>query len=104
MSERKRLAVLGHPVSHSRSPAMQNAALEALGLGGEWSYEDIDHFIASPKAFVPGTTMSFAGIGRGSERADIQYLRVYVGQLRGKLGAARLVSAPGVGYRLEADA
>ena len=38
----KRLAVLGHPVSHSRSPAMQNAALEALGLAGEWSYEAID--------------------------------------------------------------
>src|SRR3954469_3275738 len=37
-----RLAVLGHPVSHSRSPAMQTAALEALGLGGEWSYEAID--------------------------------------------------------------
>jgi shikimate dehydrogenase len=38
----KRLAVLGHPVSHSRSPAMQNAALAALGLGGEWTYEAID--------------------------------------------------------------
>jgi len=37
-----RLAVLGHPVSHSRSPAMQTAALEALGLGEEWSYEAID--------------------------------------------------------------
>ena len=38
----KRLAVLGHPVSHSRSPAMQNAALADLGLGGEWGYEAID--------------------------------------------------------------
>jgi shikimate dehydrogenase len=38
----KRLAVLGHPVAHSRSPAMQKAALDALGLGGEWSYEAID--------------------------------------------------------------
>ncbi len=38
----KRLAVLGHPVSHSRSPAMQNAALANLGLGDEWSYEAID--------------------------------------------------------------
>jgi shikimate dehydrogenase len=37
-----RLAVIGHPVAHSRSPAMQNAALAALGLGGEWSYEAID--------------------------------------------------------------
>ncbi|HEY5942088.1 MAG TPA: hypothetical protein VIT89_04425, partial [Solirubrobacterales bacterium] len=38
----RRLAVLGHPVGHSRSPAMQNAALEALGLGEEWHYEAID--------------------------------------------------------------
>jgi shikimate dehydrogenase len=37
----KRLAVLGDPVAHSRSPAMQNAALAALGLGDEWSYEAI---------------------------------------------------------------
>jgi two-component system KDP operon response regulator KdpE len=38
----------------------------------------------------------------GSERADIQYLRVYVGQLRTKLGASLLLSDPGVGYRLAA--
>lgn len=38
----------------------------------------------------------------GSARADIQYLRVYIGQLRGKLGAERIVSEPGVGYRLQA--
>ena len=37
-----RLAVLGHPVGHSRSPAMHSAALAALGMGGEWSYEAID--------------------------------------------------------------
>ena len=43
----------------------------------------------------------------GSERTDIQYLRVYIAQLRAKLepNAARpslLVSDPGVGYRLMA--
>src|ERR1700748_310564 len=37
-----RLAVIGHPVAHSRSPAMQAAALAALGLGEEWSYGAID--------------------------------------------------------------
>jgi shikimate dehydrogenase len=58
-----RLAVLGHPVSHSRSPAMQTAALEALGLGGEWSYEAID---VDPAEFgervraLPGE--AFAGV------------------------------------------
>lgn len=44
----------------------------------------------------------------GSERADIQYLRVYVGQLRAKLendpsAPRHIVSDPGVGYRLVLD-
>ncbi len=34
--------MIGHPVAHSRSPAMHNAALAELGLAGEWSYEAID--------------------------------------------------------------
>jgi len=38
----KRLAVLGHPVAHSRSPVMQNAALADLGLGETWHYEAVD--------------------------------------------------------------
>jgi shikimate dehydrogenase len=33
-----RLGVLGWPVAHSRSPAIQNAALAALGLAG-WHYQ-----------------------------------------------------------------
>jgi shikimate dehydrogenase len=43
-----RLAVLGHPVAHSRSPAMQNAALAELGLAGGWSYEAIE---VAPEGF-----------------------------------------------------
>jgi shikimate dehydrogenase len=35
---RRRLGVLGWPVAHSRSPAMQNAALQALGLE-DWRYQ-----------------------------------------------------------------
>jgi shikimate dehydrogenase len=46
----KRLAVLGHPVGHSRSPAMHTAALAALGLSGEWTYEAID---LAPDQFEP---------------------------------------------------
>lgn len=37
-----RLAVLGYPVGHSRSPAMHNAALKALGMDNEWSYGAIE--------------------------------------------------------------
>jgi len=35
----RRLGVLGWPVAHSRSPAMQNAALAAVGLGERWRYQ-----------------------------------------------------------------
>lgn len=35
-----RVCVLGHPVGHSRSPAMHNAAFAALGM--DWSYDAID--------------------------------------------------------------
>jgi cytochrome c len=59
------------------SPARKfnfSAALKAKG--GTWTYEDLSKFIASPKGFVPGTAMGFAGIQKDSERADvIAYLR-----------------------------
>ena len=44
-----KLAVLGQPVAHSRSPAMQNAALAELGLVPEWSYEAIE---VTPEGFA----------------------------------------------------
>lgn len=50
----KRLAVLGHPVGHSRSPVMQNAALTDLGLDGDWSYEAIEVEPARFAALVRG--------------------------------------------------
>jgi shikimate dehydrogenase len=43
-----RLAVIGYPVGHSRSPAMQNAALEELGLAPGWGYEAVE---ANPEEF-----------------------------------------------------
>ena len=38
-SQMRRLGVLGWPVAHSRSPAMMNAALRALGMDGDWRYQ-----------------------------------------------------------------
>ncbi len=36
------LAVLGHPVAHSLSPAMHNAAIESLGLSSQYHYIAMD--------------------------------------------------------------
>jgi cytochrome c len=41
------------------------------GKPGKWTVEDLNHFLQNPKGFIPGTSMSFAGVPRGSERADI---------------------------------
>jgi len=46
-----------------------SAAMKAKG--GEWTFDDLNKFIANPKAFVPGTAMGFAGIQKDSERADV---------------------------------
>lgn len=48
----------------------------------------------------PVTNKALLAAVWGDERADIQYLRVYMGQLRRKLGADRILSSPGIGYRL----
>jgi shikimate dehydrogenase len=45
------LAVIGHPVAHSRSPDMQTAALTELGLAGEWTYGALD---LAPEDFEAG--------------------------------------------------
>jgi shikimate dehydrogenase len=37
----RRIALLGHPVAHSRSPQMQNAAFAACGLD-DWEYVALD--------------------------------------------------------------
>jgi cytochrome c len=46
-----------------------SAAMKAKG--GTWTDDDLNQFIANPKAFVPGTAMGFAGIQKDSQRADV---------------------------------
>jgi len=40
-------------------------------LGGVWSFESLDAFLAAPKAFAPGTKMSFKGISKPEARAAL---------------------------------
>jgi cytochrome c len=39
--------------------------------GGDWSFDQLAHFIHSPKSFVPGTKMMFNGLPTASDEADV---------------------------------
>lgn len=72
------------------SPAM-------MAAGIVWSEETLDRFLADPLVMVPGSTMTYAGIPDGRDRADlIAYLRQVDRTpqcrgvpVRGEAGAAR---------------
>ena len=54
-----------------------SAAMKEFGAAGnKWDYEHLNKFLTSPKGFIKGTAMGFAGDKKDNERADlIAYLR-----------------------------
>jgi cytochrome c len=65
--------VVGGPKAHAEGFAYSDAV---SGLGGEWTYEDLDAYLTKPTDFAPGTKMSFGGLKKPEDRASvISYLR-----------------------------
>ena len=60
--------IIGRPKA---SEAGFNYSAAMKGQKGNWTFEDLDHYLLNPRTSVPGTNMTFAGIPRGSERADL---------------------------------
>ena len=61
--------IMGQPIGKHAAGFAYSDALS--GHGGDWSYENLDHWLKSPKAFAPGTKMSFAGLSKPEDRANI---------------------------------
>ena len=57
-------APLAHVAGFNYSPALKEK-------GGTWTWEAMDAWIKSPRAFAPGTKMTFAGIGKVEDRANL---------------------------------
>ncbi|MFD0388940.1 c-type cytochrome [Tistrella bauzanensis] len=61
-------SVVGRPIASADGFAY-SAALQ--GLGGEWTFDKLDHFLTKPSDFAPGTKMSFAGLSKVEDRAAV---------------------------------
>lgn len=61
--------VVGRAKSSAPGFAYSEAALAVAGQ--VWTAENIQAFLTNPKGYMPGTKMSFAGLGKIEERANV---------------------------------
>ncbi|UVK39025.1 cytochrome c family protein [Mesorhizobium sp. AR10] len=69
--------LIDRPVAEHQGFAY-SAGMKEFSKGGteKWTYDNLNHFIASPKKLVKGTAMGFAGLPKDEDRANvIAYLR-----------------------------
>lgn len=64
--------------NHAHMAGFAYSAAMKEKSGEPWTFEELDHFIENPRGYLPGTIMSFAGIKKPEERAD---LLVYLNSL-----------------------
>jgi shikimate dehydrogenase len=83
-----RLGVLGWPVAHSRSPAMHNAALAALGMR-EWHYQRLP----VPPSLFTATTRALGGSGFRGANVTIPHKQAALALADEASEAARAIGA-----------
>jgi shikimate dehydrogenase len=85
---RTRLGVLGWPVAHSRSPAIQNAALAAAGLTG-WRYQ----LLPAPPELLAEIVTALPGAGFAGVNVTIPHKRAALALATEATGRARAIGA-----------
>lgn len=67
-----------------------------VGKPGPWTFEALNDWLTSPKAYAPGTKMSFAGLSKPEDRANlIAYLNAQGSNLPIPAAPAAGAAAPG---------
>jgi cytochrome c len=60
--------VLGEPIGQGKGFAFSDALSKK---GGTWDWDKLSQWLSSPKAFAPGTKMTFAGLSNPEDRANV---------------------------------
>ncbi len=83
-------AILGKSIAKQAGFAYSAGA---TAKGGNWDFEAMNAWLKSPKKFIEGTKMSFAGLSKGEDRANLMaYLNAQGSNL--PLPAAGAAPAP----------
>ena len=61
--------IVGNHHAHLEGFSYSTAMKEKSGE--QWTFDALDHFLTDPKAAIPGTAMSFAGVKRPDQRANL---------------------------------
>jgi cytochrome c len=56
---------------HAHKDDFSYSSAMAGKKGEQWTFDALDHFLASPREAIPGTAMSFAGVKKPDQRADL---------------------------------
>lgn len=62
-------ATMGEEIGKGKAGYAFSAALS--GHGGKWDFESMNAWLKSPKKFADGTKMSFAGLSKPEDRANL---------------------------------
>jgi len=62
--------ILGAGIAEDRNGFAFSDALKKVG--GTWNWDNLSKWLTSPKAFAPGTKMTFAGLSNQQDRADVE--------------------------------
>lgn len=62
-------ATVGEGIGQGKGGFAFSDALKSKG--GNWSFENLDAWLKSPREFAPGTKMTFAGLGNPADRANL---------------------------------
>lgn len=63
--------VVGGPIAHLDNFNYSGTLQEMHDEGDEWTFEALNGFLAAPRDWAPGTTMSYAGVRNEQDRANI---------------------------------
>lgn len=63
--------VVGNKPGTHEGYAYSPAMVEFGNANPEWTFEQLDAFLANPKEHVPGTKMGYAGLKKPQDRADL---------------------------------